>query len=54
MSYKSEIQKMINTAPSSWKKMFRRYKLGTKPTVNKLIETVLEYTPSMQKYGSKG
>ena len=53
-SRKVEIQQMINTAPPAWKQMFKRYKLGNKPTVDKLIETVLEYTPSMRKYGDRG
>lgn len=53
-SRKAEIQQMINTAPPAWKQMFKRYKLGNKPTVDKLIETVLEYTPSMRKYGDRG
>ena len=42
---KRDIQTLINEAPPSWKKMFKRYRLGTKPTVDKLISTVLEYTP---------
>lgn len=49
-----EIQKLIDTAPSSWKKMFKRYRLGSRPTVKKLIDTVLEYTPSGELYGEKG
>ena len=51
---KREIQTLIDEAPSSWKKMFKRYRLGTKPTVDQLISTVLEYTPSGQEYGEKG
>ena len=53
-SVRAEIQRMINTAPSSWLTMFKRYKLGSKPTVAKLISTVLEFTPSMNRYGDKG
>ena len=51
---RAQIQEMINTAPSSWKTMFKRYKLGSKPSVGELIQTVLEFTPSMNKYGRKG
>lgn len=51
---RSEIQSLINKAPESWKKMFRRYGLSSKPTVSKLINTVLEHTPSMRSSGQKG
>ena len=51
---RSEIQSLINKAPESWKKMFRRYGLSSKPTVSRLINTVLEYTPSMRSSGQKG
>ncbi len=51
---KAKVQRLINTAPPSWQTMFQRYNLGSKPTVNQLIETVLEYTPSMRQYGSRG
>lgn len=51
---KAQIQRLIDTAPSSWLKMFKRYKLGRKPTVNQLIETVLEYTPTMRSSGARG
>lgn len=53
-STRAEIQRMIDTAPTSWKTMFKRYKLGSKPSVKKVIATVLEFTPSMNKYGDKG
>ena len=48
------IQRLIDKAPSSWLKMFKRYKLGRKPTVDQLIETVLEYTPTMRSSGARG
>ena len=51
---KATVQRLIDTAPASWKTMFQRYNLGSKPTVNQLIETVLEYTPSMRQYGGRG
>ena len=50
----SRVQELINTAPSSWRTMFARYNLPTRPTVKQLIETVLEYTPSMRRYGDRG
>ena len=51
---KREIQTLINEAPSSWKKMFKRYRLGAKPTVDQLIDVVLDYTPSMRSSGAEG
>ena len=51
---RSKIQSLINKAPEAWKKMFRRYGLSSKPTVSKLINTVLEHTPSMRSSGQKG
>lgn len=51
---KAQIQKLIDTAPSSWLMMFKRYKLGHKPTVDQLIETVLEFTPTMRSSGARG
>ena len=51
---KAKIQKMINNAPPSWLEMFKRYKLGRKPTVDRLINTVLEHTPTMASSGERG
>ena len=51
---KISVQRLIDTAPPSWKTMFQRYDLGPKPTVDELIETVLEYTPSMRGSGGRG
>ncbi len=51
---KREIQTLINEAPSSWKKMFKRYRLGAKPTVDQLIDVVLDYTPSMRSSRAEG
>jgi hypothetical protein len=51
---KAAVQRLINTAPPSWKTMFQRYNLGSRPTVDQLIETVLEYTPSMRDSGIRG
>ena len=51
---KAAVQRLINTAPPSWKTMFQRYNLGSRPTVDQLIETVLEYTPSMRGSGGRG
>jgi hypothetical protein len=52
------VQRLIDTAPSSWKTMFQRYNLGNRPTPSQLINTVLEYTPSMGSssayFGEKG
>ena len=51
---KLSVQRLIDTAPPAWKTMFKRYNLGPKPTVDELIETVLEYTPSMRGSGGRG
>ena len=51
---KAEIQWMIDNAPPSWLTMFKRYGLGKKPTVDKLINTVLEYSPTMRSSGERG
>jgi hypothetical protein len=51
---KAKIQRMIDTAPPSWLEMFKRYKLGRKPTVDRLINTVLEHTPTMRSSGERG
>lgn len=51
---KSDIQKLINNAPSSWKRMFDRYGLSSKPKVDKLIDVVLDYTPTMRSSGPEG
>ena len=50
---KAQIQKLIDSPPPSWEKMFKRYKLK-KPTVDQLINTVLDYTPSMRSSGERG
>jgi len=54
MTTRAKIQKLIDTAPSSWKTMFKRYRLGTRPSVDDLIQTVLDYTPTMRSSGEKG
>ena len=51
---KKSVQALLNEAPASWKKMFRRYGLSSKPTAARLINTVLEHTPSMKSAGTKG
>lgn len=54
MRNSEQVQKLIDKAPKSWKEMFKRYGLGAKPKVSDLINTVLEYTPTMQYSGEKG
>jgi len=51
---KAKIQKMINTAPKQWVDMFQHHGLGKKPTVDKLIDVVLDYTPTMRSSGAEG
>ena len=54
MMNKAKIQKMINTAPKQWVDMFQHHGLGKKPTVDKLIDVVLDYTPTMRSSGAEG
>ena len=51
---KAKIQQMINTAPKQWLDMFQHHGLGKKPTVDKLIDVVLDYTPTMRSSGAEG
>lgn len=54
MMNKAKIQQMINTAPKQWLDMFQHHGLGKKPTVDKLIDVVLDYTPTMRSSGAEG
>jgi hypothetical protein len=51
---KSEIQRLLNDPPPSWKGLFKKYKLPARPSAAKVISTILEFTPTGKQYGAKG
>ena len=51
---KSEIQRLLNDPPPSWKGLFKKYKLPARPSAAKVINTILEFTPTGKQYGAKG
>ena len=50
----SEIQRMINNAPPSWKAMFKEKVGKVNPTVDEAIHAILKLTPSGNEYGPTG
>ena len=50
----AEVQRMMDHPPASWQMMFQRYGLKTGDSPQKVINVVLEFTPSMSDYGPKG
>jgi len=51
---RKEIQQLINTGPSSWRKMFKQQGLSETPKVKDVLETLLEKTAGGQDAGPRG
>lgn len=48
------VQQLIDTAPSSWKREFRRVGLPSRPTVDQVVQKMLEKTAGGKDAGPRG
>ena len=50
----AEIQRMLDNPPFSWEDMMRQYGLSAGVSPKQFYSKILEFTPSMNRYGPKG
>lgn len=50
----AEVENLLATAPSAWRKVFSRYMLPKRLTADDVIASILPFTPSGRLYGPTG